>query len=267
MNDQLSLRLAAAAPRLPVSLRPMLARAATAPFDSTEHLFEPGWGGARALAFVEPDAEAPPGRRRDLRLLDGRGRDLSAILPELDGLPERVAATSAVLDGELVVVDGNGRGDARALARRLVGADGRATAYLVFDLLYLDGRPLLGLPLERRRAMLRAILSPGDAVIAVPAIVGEGRALFDAVLAQGLAGMTARELRSPYLPGIRSRLWRWVAAAGADGRDRGGRPPGSKRDDAGEAPGSRPGDGPDEGPAASAGPALALIRRLPFDDD
>ena len=61
MTDQLSLRLEADLPRLPVSLRPMLPRTITAPFDSADHLFEPTWGGERTLAFVEPDDEAPAG--------------------------------------------------------------------------------------------------------------------------------------------------------------------------------------------------------------
>ena len=59
-------------------------------------------------------------------------------------------------------------------------------AYLAFDLLHLDGRSLLSLPLIRRRDMLRRVLRPGDEVVAVPAIAGEGRALFDAVAAQDI---------------------------------------------------------------------------------
>lgn len=251
MSDQLSLRLEAEMPRLPVSILPMLARPASAPFDSADHLFEPSWGGQRALAFVEPDLEAPPDLRRDVRILDGQGRDLAPILPELLGLAARVGARSAVLDGELVVVDGSGRGDPAALARRLAGGPGRPVAYLVFDLLYLDGRPLLGLPLERRRAALRAILAPGDAIVAVPAIAGEGRALHEAVVVQGIAGLMARERRSPYLPGVRSRLWRSVAAAS-------GAP----------VPAPAPGEAAaDHSPAgAPTAPVLALISRLPLEE-
>lgn len=250
MSDQLSLSLEASLPRLPVALRPMLPRAAEAPFDSTDHLFEPSWGGERALAFVEPDEEAPPGRGRDVRLLDRRGRDLAPLLPELASLADRIAARSAVLDGELVVVDRAGRADRAALRRRLAGTAGPSVAYLVFDLLYLDGRPLLGLPLERRRQALRTVLSPGEVVVAVPAVAGEGVALHAAVTAQGIAAMIARERRSPYLPGIRSRLWRLVPAA------RPGDPgAGAAADRAAEAP--------DEAPAA---PVIALFSRLPLDD-
>ena len=54
MSDQLTLRLDPALPKLPAGLRPMLARPLPAPFDSAEHLFEPVWGGARALALIGP---------------------------------------------------------------------------------------------------------------------------------------------------------------------------------------------------------------------
>ena len=92
------------------------------------------------------------------------------------------------------------------------GRPGRAAAFLAFDLLHLDGRSLLSQPLVRRREALRRVLRPGDEVVAVPAIATEGVALFEAAVAQGIAGILARQRSSPYLPGIRSRLWRFVAA-------------------------------------------------------
>jgi len=84
----------------------------------------------------------------------------------------------------------------------------------------------------------------------VPAIQGEGRALFAAVTAQGLAGIRARRRSSPYLPGIRSRLWRSIAVA----------PEGPAGPVA-----TSGGDAMTPGPAN--GPVLALIRRLPLDLD
>jgi bifunctional non-homologous end joining protein LigD len=209
MADQLSLRLEAdRLPDLP-DLRPMLPRPLPAPFDSDEHLFEPWWGGQRALAMVGPSLLAGAG---EVRILDDDGHDVSGLLPELAGLAVRVAARSAILDGELVVVDPSGRADAPGLAARLSGEPGRHVAFLAFDLLHLDGRSLLSQPLVRRREALRRVLRPGDEVVAVPAIATEGIALFDAVAAQGIAGVLARQRSSPYLPGVRSRLWRYVAA-------------------------------------------------------
>ncbi|MDQ2965618.1 MAG: hypothetical protein M3R57_07195, partial [Chloroflexota bacterium] len=120
-------------------------------------------------------------------------------------------------------------------------------AYLAFDLLHLDGRSLLGVPLAKRRELLRRVLRPGDEVVAVPAIAEEGRALFDAVAAQGIAGVMARQRTSPYLPGVRSRLWRFIAA--------------------GPVRGAVPASAADDPPVPASAPVLALIRRLPLIDE
>jgi bifunctional non-homologous end joining protein LigD len=246
MAEQLSLRLEPALPR-PGDVAPMWPTARADAFDSPDFLFEPTWGGHRALAFVGP-SEAPGGG--DVRITDPAGHELVARLPELAGLAVRVAARSAVLDGELVVVDARGRADDDALRERLNGRPGRAVAYLVFDLLHLDGRWLLNLPLERRRDQLRRVLRPGDEVVMVPAIAGEGRALHAAVSSQGIAGVLARRRTSPYLPGVRSRLWRSIAAGP------------TVEDGATEALAAV-----ETAPAAGTAPVLALFRRLPFDDE
>jgi ATP-dependent DNA ligase len=211
MTDQLTLRMEPPLPRLPAGLRPMLARPLPEPFDSDAHLFEPMWGGARALALIGPAAYAGAG---DVVLVAEDGTSGPAPI-ELAGLGARVQARSAVLDGEIVVVDEAGRLDRAELAQRLQGNAGRPLSYLAFDLIHLDGRSLLNLSLDRRRQLLRQVLRPGDEVVAVPAMAGEGRALFDAVSAQGLFGIRARQRTSPYLPGVRSRMWRNVAVDGS----------------------------------------------------
>jgi len=213
MRDQLSLRLEpeiASLPNLPDGLRPMLPRPIPEPFDSPVHVFEPSWGGLRALAFVGPAEVAGGG---DIRIVDGEGRDVGSALPELAGMAVRLDARSAVLDGELVAVDEAGRADAEELARRIAGGRGRPVAFLAFDLLHLDGRSLLSAPLHKRRDLLRKVLHPGDEVLAVPAIAAEGRALHEAAAAQGIAGVMARQRTSPYLAGVRSRLWRFIPAS------------------------------------------------------
>jgi bifunctional non-homologous end joining protein LigD len=246
MTDQLSLRLEPEQPVLPglPDLRPMLPRPLVEPFDSTDHLFQPWWGGRRALVYVGP-AEAPG--TGAVRVLDESGTDITRHLRELAGLAVRVDARSAVLDGELVVVDASGRADAAAMEARLDGKAGRAVAFLAFDLLHLDGRSLLGQPLSKRHEALRRVLRPGDEVVAVPAIAGEGRALWDAVVAQGIAGVIARQRSSPYLPGVRSRLWRFVPA----------KPGGATETDVAAET--------EEALVPAAAPVLALIERLPLD--
>ena len=230
-DEQLSFRLDPALPA-PGVIAPMWPVPRPDAFDSPDHLFEPTWGGHRVLAFVGPAERAGTG---DVRIVDPTGLDLAPRLPELQGLAVRVNARSAVLDGELVVVDGAGRADDDGLRARLNGHAGRPVALLVFDILHLDGVWLLRTPLEKRRATLRKALRPGDEVVVVPAI----------------AGVLARRRTSPYLPGVRSRLWRSIVAA----------EPGA----APAAPASEPSEGGIDG--GGTAPVLALFRRLPFDED
>jgi bifunctional non-homologous end joining protein LigD len=121
----------------------------------------------------------------------------------------------------------------------------------VFDILHLDGVWLLRTPLEKRRAALRKTLRPGDEVVVVPAIAGEGRALHDAVSSQGIAGVLARRRTSPYLPGVRSRLWRSIVAS-----EPGAIVPAEPVDAAA-----------DDVSGGGTAPVLALFRRLPFDEE
>jgi bifunctional non-homologous end joining protein LigD len=258
MTDQLSLRLEPALPNLPANLRPMLARPIPEAFDSAAHLFEPVWGGVRALALVGPAEVAGGG---EVTFVGEDGAPIEPVPPDLAGLAARVAARSAVLDGEIVAVDSSGRVDADELARRMAGKAGRPLAYLAFDLLHLDGRSLLTVPLERRRELLRRVLRPGDEVVAVPAIAEEGRALLEAVTAQGLAGIRARQRESPYLPGVRSRLWRSVDVRALGARKRRLVEP----TDSLSAPGSDAVGSPGAPSNQRAAPVLALIRRLPLE--
>jgi ATP-dependent DNA ligase len=239
--DQLNLSLTGDVARLPRTLRPMMPRSAEAPFDSVDHVFEPSWGGRRALAFIEPGR---PGRP-SLRLLDETGRDLAPHLPELAYIADLVGEPPAILDGELVVPDRSGRMDHEALAGRL--ADGQTTGlspvYLVFDLLWAGGRPLVAQPLVKRRERLAKVVTPSPELVVVPGVVNDGLDLHFAVAQQGLAGVMARHLRSPYLPGRHSDLWRWIP--------------------------TQPGEVPLHllpEPPAPMRPVLALIQRLPFDD-
>ncbi|MFI5258754.1 MAG: hypothetical protein ACHQ01_03985 [Candidatus Limnocylindrales bacterium] len=245
MSDQLDLSLTGDVARLPRSIRPMLPKPADAAFDSEEHIFEPRWGGRRALGFIE--RERTPGGGH-LRLIDENGRDLAPFLPEFASLPDLVGELPAILDGEIVTPDKFGRMDEEALVARI--ADGQTTGatpvYLVFDLLWASGRPIIAQPLERRREQLARIVHPAAELVVLPGVVRDGLDLYFAVAQQGLRGVMARHLRGPYLPGRRSDLWRWIA--------------------------SEPGEMPlhvlpDPVAPPPSRPVLALIQRLPLEYD
>ncbi len=257
-NGQLSFLMDPDLPAPPTTLRAMLPRTVERPFDDADHLFEPWWGGERAFAYVEVDPSSGVG---SVRIVDRRGRDRSASLPELTGtggLIGRLGGHAAVLDGSLVVVDPAGRTDAHGLAERLAGRPGGTVVYLAFDVVALDGVPLVAEPLERRRERLERTVEAGSSVLVVPAIRGEGRALHAAASAQGIAAVVGRHRRSPYLSGVRSRLWRLVPADPAAA--------GAAMMGAEASPGAEGSvDAAASAEATGTTPILALIQRLPLD--
>jgi ATP-dependent DNA ligase len=244
----------------------MLPRAVRAPFDDPDYLFEPWWGGERVFASVEaePGADAGMNAGADagtdagtVRIVDARGRELGAALPELarsGGLAGRFGGHSVVVDGCLVVIGPDGRPDPPALAARLKGETGGIIVFLAFDLVGLDGRSIVAEPLERRRERLERMIQPGGSLLLVPAIAGEGRALHAAAEGQGIGAVVGRHRRSPYLPGVRSRLWRLVRTEVAGGV-------GAETDGGMELENGRAGSQP------NLLPVLGLILRLPLDDD
>ena len=244
MSDQLSLSLTGDVARLPRSMKPMLPRPADAAFDSDDHIFEPRWGGRRALAFIEPRRTARGSR---LRLIDESGQEFTRYFPELAALQDLVGDLPAILDGEIVIPDRVGRMDERALVGRMThgGTTGVTPVYLAFDLLWAGGRPIIAQPLLSRREHLARIVQASAELVVLPGVVRDGIDLYFAVAQQGLHGVIARHVRSPYLPGRRSELWRWIAAQPEE-------VPLHVLPDPVAAPLSRP--------------VLALLQRLPLED-
>jgi bifunctional non-homologous end joining protein LigD len=101
---------------------------------------------------------------------------------------------SAVLDGELVALDDQGRPDFYGLLYRR-----RAPVFVAFDVLAVNGRDVRSEPLHARKRRLRTIVpSPATSVLRLEPIVGEGRALYDLVCEQDLEGVVAKRLDAPY---------------------------------------------------------------------
>jgi bifunctional non-homologous end joining protein LigD len=166
------------------------------PPDEDRWAFEVKWDGYRTIAFVRDGA---------VRLQSSRGLDVTARYRELGGLAECVHAPSAIVDGEVVVLDDAGRPRFELLQRHESPA-----AYVAFDLLALDGHDLIAQPYEERRRLLHAAFEPGPGRIVTAHHVGHGRALLDAAVAEGLEGLMAKRLGSPYQPGRRSPAWRKI---------------------------------------------------------
>ena len=204
--DQLSIEVGG----FPTLVRPMLAETTEAPFSSGEYIFEVRWDGVRCLLFV--------GRDGEVRLQDRRLQDLTYRFPEFGTLGGQLPA-GTVLDGALVVTGDEGRPEPGALRRRLAGPaspDQRSASFLAFDLLYLEGRPLLKRPLYQRKKQLHKVVTPGRHLYAPRHIEAEGVELYEACLEQGLEGMMAKHRQSLYVPGQRSPFWLEVKAVKSD---------------------------------------------------
>ncbi|MCQ8772025.1 non-homologous end-joining DNA ligase [Streptomyces telluris] len=199
------------APAPPPAIRPMLATTAPLPPAAEEAAwaFEVKWDGIRLVVSLPGDGT--------LRAVTRAGNDATATYPELQALEEQLRGRSAVLDGEVVVLDGAGRPDFGLLQRRMGVADphraaGLAAEYpvrlMLFDVMHLDGRSLLGLPYRERRAVLEGLGLAGPAWSVPAAVEGHGQQAWEATLEGGFEGVVAKKLTSLYTPGIRSSEWR-----------------------------------------------------------
>jgi bifunctional non-homologous end joining protein LigD len=174
---------------------PMLASAAQTLPTGEGWLFEPKWDGYRVLAYLH-------GGRATLR--SRNGGDLTARFAAVAAeLPRAVRSPDAVLDGEVCALDERGRPSFSAMQR---ATPATPLVYEVFDLLELDGEPLVELPLRERRARLEALLAPSRTV-QLSGVFDDGAALLEAARAQGLEGVVAKRAGSRYQEGKRSRDW------------------------------------------------------------
>ena len=197
---------------LPERLAPMLARAGSLPRDDSAWAFEVKWDGIRALAYSQP------GR---LRLESRNFNDISARYPELRTLNRALSSHQALLDGEIVSFDEQGRPSFERLQQRMNlngesairrRAKDMPVVYVIFDLLHLDGHPLLDLPYSERRERLLALGLDGPHWQTPAHHVGHGAALLEAVRAKSLEGIVAKRLDSRYEPGRRGPHWLKIKA-------------------------------------------------------
>jgi bifunctional non-homologous end joining protein LigD len=196
--------------RFPTGLTPMKAITGSLPTDDDGWAYEIKWDGMRLLAYCDPGAT--PG----LRLQTTRGHDAAPRYPELAGLADAVGRP-AVVDGEVAVLDADGRSDFGRLQRRMHVVDAQGdlqvsdpVTFLAFDLLWLDGNDVTGVPYLDRHRLLSELLEEGPAWRVSPNHVGDGRTLYESAVARGLEGLIAKRVDSRYEPGKRSPAWRKV---------------------------------------------------------
>ncbi|HEX5174962.1 MAG TPA: DNA ligase D [Gaiellaceae bacterium] len=165
-------------------------------------LFEPKWDGYRALGYV---------RGGDAMLRSRRGNDLTKRFEVIaKELPKALRSPDAVVDGEVCALDEQGRPSFSAMQQ---GKAGTPLVYEVFDLLEIDGEPLVDRPLAERRERLEALLAPSR-VVQMSGAFQDGEALLEAAKEQRLEGVMAKRAASRYQAGSRGRDWLKVKTHG-----------------------------------------------------
>lgn len=189
--------------KMPDSVTPMLATLAAHPFNGEEWLFEIKWDGYRALAYID---------RGDVTLksrTQHRWNDkFPSIIASLKQVPGQV-----ILDGELVVVDANGRSDFQRMQNFMTSGEGNL-CYYVFDLLYKDGQDLREVPLIERKALLKALIEKlGSPLIRFSDhIRTKGERVFKEAVKRKLEGIIGKRVDSTYQP-RRSSDWVKIKAS------------------------------------------------------
>jgi bifunctional non-homologous end joining protein LigD len=184
---------------MPKNLTPMLAQIGRgAPPSDSGWLFEVKWDGVRALCYIE---------NGKLHMISRNGNVIDRQYPELSVLPHHVNATTAIIDGEIAALDAKGVPSFELLQRRINVADASSVALLsrkdpvvffAFDLLYLDGHDLRGVPLIERKRLLQEILTTGDGINYSNHFEGHGPDLLAAAEQQGLEGIVGKRANSFY---------------------------------------------------------------------
>ncbi len=177
-------------------MQPTLRRA---PFSGEAWLFEPKWDGFRAVCYVQEG---------EVRFLSRNKRSLTEKFPELQSIASEVRAVTAILDGEIVAIDGVGMPSFDQLKLRKAQS-GFAVVFYAFDLLYVDGRNLMDEPLVDRKEALRKLLPerrlPGR-VRYTDHVLSDGKGFFKKLERFGLEGMVAKRVDSRYRGG-RTQEW------------------------------------------------------------
>jgi bifunctional non-homologous end joining protein LigD len=192
---------------MPEGVAPMMARLSELPAEEEGWAYEVKWDGVRAIAYSTPG---------ELRLQSRNLNNVTARYPELRPLNRELGSLSAVLDGEIVAFDEQGKPSFERLQGRMHltreaevkrRAKSEPVSFQIFDLLYLDGHSLLDLPYEERQRLLERLDLNGAAWRTPGYHRGDGAKLLAGTGDLGLEGIVAKRLDSRYRPGGRGREW------------------------------------------------------------
>jgi bifunctional non-homologous end joining protein LigD len=161
-------------------------------------LHEMKWDGYRMLTRIE---------RGEVQMVSRNGKDWTGNFPSIARCASRLPVESAWIDGEVVVLDTQGRSSFQALQNALSMAPGAELHYFVFDLMYLNGYDVREVPLVERKRLLETVLANASASLRFSShIEGSGAAFFSQACEHKLEGIISKRAQSTYRGG-RCRDW------------------------------------------------------------
>ena len=178
----------------------------TQPFDDKDYIYELKLDGIRCLAYIDA---------KSVNLRNKRNKDVTAIYPELAEM-NKCVKKRVILDGELVVLDKDGKPDFYALQRRSLMADSfkiglsarnAPVQFVAYDIIYFDGQDLTDKQLTERKAILSKAVKEGYNLSVSRYIEEMGTAFFEIAKAQELEGIVAKRKGGLYHIGKRTRDW------------------------------------------------------------
>jgi bifunctional non-homologous end joining protein LigD len=196
---------------IPARIDPCLATLVDKPPKGQDWAYEVKWDGYRIAVHIEP------GR---VRILTRGGYDWTDRFPSIADDARRLAVKTAILDGEAVVLDDQGRSDfgmlQRALGRLPSAVEVGAIVFYAFDLLYLNGRDLRRLPLRERRRLLEPLFAGREGAVRLSEEVqADGDEFLRVACEHGLEGIIAKHVEKPYRSG-RSEWWQKITCKRRD---------------------------------------------------
>jgi bifunctional non-homologous end joining protein LigD len=181
---------------MPTGIIPMLATLTDEAFDDKDWLFEIKYDGYRAVAYLDGD---------DVNIMSRKNLSFNKkFYPVVEALQE--LNMQAVFDGEIVALNEEGKSEFQLLQQWQKSGKGDLL-YYVFDILWLNGYNLMGLPLIERKSILQQILPEHPMIRYSDHVVQNGTQFFEAATQQGLEGIIAKAAASPYTPTIRTKQW------------------------------------------------------------
>jgi len=175
--------------------------------DQAHFAFEYKWDGVRAITYWDGHT---------LRIESRNQLDITRRYPELADLGPALGKRPTIVDGEILALDASGRPSFSMLQKRMHGEGPEnirrlmkqvPVLYVLFDVLWADGKSTMSLPYTERRRILEELTIAGPTWEITPSHVGQGTAMLRAAQNSGLEGIVAKQLDSIYEPGRRSPNW------------------------------------------------------------